>query len=266
MSNKEQFYFGIPLIGRSAARDWGRVASLLQSTLRSILAQTDPDFRVIVAGHERPSCWGRFAGADERLAFVEADWPAASPTCANNDGGRKKRLIMERVLRSGGGLLMYCDADDLVDRRTVELGRALIGTEIVGGLVRDGVAMDARSGRALPLPDEVAFDGAFHELCGSSTIARVKPGKRLPHDLLGSHHQWQQTAEEKRVPIIDLPLFGGYHVNSGENHSENQGRYSAWRRHFSRAVAERGRPLTRGERKRLGLAEAGYGPAARAQA
>lgn len=253
MNTQEQFFFGIPLIGRDAARGWGRVTALFAKTLRSILAQSSPDFRVIVAGHDRPAFWDELAPLDKRLEFLQADWPAMEPTCANDDGGMKKHLILQRVLESGGGLLMYCDADDLVDRRTVELGRALIDRETVAGLVSQGVAIDSRSDQALALPDEIAFDGEFHQLCGSSTIARVRPGQPVPHDLLGSHHEWKRQAERLDVPLVELPLFGGYHVNTGENHSENQGHFADWRRQFSRLVAQRGRPLSRLERKRLGL-------------
>ena len=51
----EPFTFGIPLIARAAAQDWPLVQALLGLTLRSLAGQGDRDFRVIVAGHERPT-------------------------------------------------------------------------------------------------------------------------------------------------------------------------------------------------------------------
>ncbi|WP_126173550.1 hypothetical protein [Altericroceibacterium xinjiangense] len=250
------FFFGIPLIAREAARDWGQVNRLFDQTLHSLLAQTDADFRIVVAGHDAPAGWQALAANDARFHFLEADWPVAEPSGANDDGGMKKWLIREHVLEQGGGLLMYCDADDLVDRRTVEISRKLIGPGIIGGLVQDGFAIDHRSGHALPLPHPDAFDGPFHRLCGSSTVARLEPGQPVPHDRLGSHHEWDARAREIGETLAMLPLEGAYLVNSGENHSEHQGPFALWRRRFARTVAEQGRPLSAETRYRLGMEQA----------
>ena len=253
MADDSAFFFGIPLIARSAAGNWPRIDALLSLTLQSVLAQTDQDFRVLLAGHDMAPCWERLSRADKRLEFIEADWSPSEPTRANDDGGIKKCLIRERILAEGGGLLMFLDADDLVDRRTVEVSRSELGSGAVGGLVSHGVAIDASSGLALPLPDKAIFDGRFHELCGSSTVARLNSEEPYLHELLGSHHLWHKRAAEHDLPVKMLSLFGGYLVNSGENHSEKQGEFAAWRRQFANVVADKGRPLAPSERHRLGL-------------
>jgi hypothetical protein len=51
MNPAEPFTFGIALVSRRSAGD--RVRALLDRTLASLQGQTDPDFKVVIAGHER---------------------------------------------------------------------------------------------------------------------------------------------------------------------------------------------------------------------
>ena len=46
------FVFAIPLVPRQRATDWQRILSNLRATLRSILNQTDPNFRDYLLFHE----------------------------------------------------------------------------------------------------------------------------------------------------------------------------------------------------------------------
>jgi hypothetical protein len=251
--------FGIPLIARSVARDWDRVEALLELTLRSVLSQRDRAFEVLLAGHDEPRCWVRLTGGDPRFRFVEADWDPPSPTARNDDAGMKKWRIKEEVQESGGGLLMYLDADDLLDRRLVEAARAAIRPEHLGGVIGRGVAIDFVTWRAAELPNPRVYDGGFHELCGSSTIGRLDPAsadpvRRDPHEALGSHHRWPERAAEIGVLLADLPVWGGYLVNTSENHSELHGPYAEWRRALNAAVEREGRPLDPELAIRLGLA------------
>ena len=255
MTNAEPFYFGIPLIARAAARDWDIVERLFAGTLKSVLSQTDRRFHVVLAAHDLPASWLERGHDDDRFSFFQAPWPVEPPSAANDDGGAKKWLIKQHVLQQGGGLLMFVDGDDLVDRRTVEVSRALIHRGAIGGLVSHGVAIDADSGKALALPDPVAFQDAFHRLCGSTTVARLMPDQPDPYEALGSHHSWEERARAEGLELVQLPTSGGYIVNTGENHSETQGPFSAWRRQFSRAVATRGKPLSAALREQLGAGE-----------
>jgi hypothetical protein len=101
----EPFTFGIPLIARDTATDWPLVEALLGLTLRSVAAQTDPAFRVVIAGHDKPA----IAPLDRRVTFIAADWPVEAVRADNLDSGRKKHLIAQRTLAEGGGLLMFLD-------------------------------------------------------------------------------------------------------------------------------------------------------------
>ncbi|WP_348673322.1 hypothetical protein, partial [uncultured Abyssibacter sp.] len=48
------FVFGIPLRPKCRTADWDGAVRRFRSALLSCLAQTDPDFRVLVACNERP--------------------------------------------------------------------------------------------------------------------------------------------------------------------------------------------------------------------
>ena len=111
MRASEPFTFGIPLIARSATRNWPLVEALLDLTLTSARNQTDQDFHIVIAGHDRPDV----LLDDGRTEFIAANWPAEAVRADNLDSGRKKHAINELVHERGGGLLMFLDADDWVD-------------------------------------------------------------------------------------------------------------------------------------------------------
>lgn len=253
---KAPFTFGIPLLPRACARNWALVECLLELTLTSILAQSDEDFRIIVAGHDRPDCLPE----DLRVAFLQAGWPAGPQRSDNLDRGRKVQVINETVLGRGGGFLMFVDADDWVDTRLVEQARALIGPDVIGGVVLSGYATDFRTLRTAALPDERLFPGRFHEVCGSSTVALLRPGerdplRRDPHRIMHEHFRWTELAAELRAPLVELPVHNNYLINTSENHSELHGPFTAWRREFTQAVNRFGTPIGSEFAVRFGIDE-----------
>ena len=250
------FTFGIPLIARAVAHDWALVQALLRLTLRSLAAQTDGRFHIVVAGHDRPEL-----GADAApFEFLHAGWPTEAVRADNGDGGRKKALIADHVgLR--GGYLMFVDADDWFDTRLVASVRSQVDpgpNGPIGGVIGDGYAVDLRNGRALPIPHPDAFAGGFHELCGSSTVAVIDPGaaeaiRREPYAVLHEHYRWEETCRAQGVASVRLDLVGGYVVNTGANHSTAHGPFAAWRRRFDAAVATSGCPVDDTFLARFGL-------------
>jgi hypothetical protein len=241
---RRPFTFGVALTPRATAGDWGLVQRLLALTLETVRAQSDPDWRVVVAGHDRPAD----LDVDRRIEWLGVDWPVEPPGPHNEDSGRKKHLINDQLLAEGGGLLMLLDADDWADRRVVETARRAIGEGQVGGLIENGLAVDLRTLKAAPLPGEGVFGGGFHELCGSSTVAWLRPEldepvRRDPFSVLRSHHQWRSMAAAHGAALASLPVSGGYLINTSENHSDVHGPHAAWRRGFQAAVNARGRRL-----------------------
>ncbi len=256
--SKEPFFFGIPLIAQAAASDWSLVNHLFGLMLCSLLAQGDREFRVVLAGHEVPPAWRKAAAGDGRFLFLQANWAPEPPTTANDDGGRKKWLITNHVRQHGGGLLMFVDADDWVDRDLVRMARECMGPDVVAALIGHGYAFDLPSGRAAAFPINEAFEGAFHELCGSSTIARIRPNSPDPvlvdpHGVLGWHGGWDRVAEELGIPLVRLNLLGTYVVGTEQSHSECAGPHATWKRGFAQAVRRSGRALDFSELQRFGL-------------
>jgi hypothetical protein len=248
----ERFFFGVPLIARASARDWAAVQALLGLTLTSLRAQTEADIEILIAGHDRPDL------PLDDATFLAADWPAEAVRADNLDAGRKKFAMQRHVLERGGGLLMFVDADDWVDRRTVAAARAEITREHVGALVETGYATDLLGLRAAPLPHPRVFDKAFHEICGSSTVARLDPShpdpaRRDPHSLLHEHYRWRQVAGEHGLAVARLPVEGSYVVNTSVNHSETHGPFADWRRDFNASVRREGQAADAEFLARFGL-------------
>lgn len=245
MRDPPPFTFGIALVPRALARNWALVEALLDLTLASVRAQTDADFRVLIAGHDRPRT---AMDGDPRLGFLPADWPVQGTGPNNDDSGRKKHALNDHVLARGGGLFMLVDADDWVDRRTVAAARACIGPGQVGGLIQAGTILDFQSQRMAALPHPDIFPDAFHRLCGTSTVAALRPDaadpvRRDPFSTLRSHHRWLEVAQEHGVPLAPLPVSASYLINTSENHSDLHGPHLAWRRTLTEAVNAQGRDL-----------------------
>ena len=237
------FTFGIPLLPRSAARNWRRVEALLELTLASVFAQTDQDFTVVVAGHDRPES----LPDDPRICFLEARWPAVAVRADNGDRGRKADALNRYTLEHGGGLLMLLDADDWVDVRLVEMARAALRGEEVAAVVETGFAVDFRGLRAAPLPHDDVFPGEFHRLCGSSVVLKLRPHdaaplRRDPYQVLHEHYRVIEEAALHGGTVARMPAAGAYVINTEENHSEIHGPYAAWRRDFCAAVDRVGAP------------------------
>jgi hypothetical protein len=246
------FTFAIALTPAANAGDWPLAQALLGLTLRSILAQTEGDIAVLIAGHDLPDL-----PADRRIGFLPVDWPVEPPGPHNDDSGRKKHLLSEAVLASGGGLMMIVDADDWVDRTTVEVCRRLLADGADGGLITRGEVVDLQTLRAAPLPHPAIF-GDFHRVCGTSTVTRLRPEeadplRRDPFSVLRSHHAWLERAEEVGARLTRLPVSAAYLVGTSINHSDLHGPHADWRQGFRTAVNAHGAPADGALLDRYGL-------------
>ena len=238
-----QFTFAIALTPRANTGDWELTQMLLDLTLASLGAQTASDFRVLIAGHERPRL-----PADPRVEFLAVPWPVEPTGPHNDDSGRKKHWLCERVLERGGGLVMFVDADDWVDRRMVEVARGrLADGRAHGGVVTRGHAVDLATLRASPIPAPGVF-GQLHRVCGSTTVVVLRPeaaeaAERDPFSVLRSHHAWLERGPELGLRLEELSAGVAYVIGTSINHSDRHGPYSDWFRGFRAAVDTLGGPL-----------------------
>ncbi|MGP9818882.1 glycosyltransferase family A protein [Salinarimonas sp. NSM] len=254
MASPRSFTFGIPLVGRAGTDDFARVEALVGLTLRSLLAQTDPAFGVLVMGQDRPAT----LPDDPRVRFIEAAWPAHAQDAANNDAGCKRHALGEAALREGDGWLMLVDADDWVPRDLVAAARTAIDPGSLGGVLAQGDMVDFASGRAAPLPFPGAFERPFHALCGSSVVARLRPDdsdplRRNPLQVLRDHHDWPQAAAARGACVATLPTRGAYVVGTAQNHSERHGPFAGWRADLNDALRRRGLEIDDAFLSRFGL-------------
>lgn len=254
MAFKTVFTFGIPLLPRACARDWRRVEQLLELTLASVFAQSDQDFRVLIAGHDRPGFYLR----DPRIRFLQADWPVEEVRADNLDRGRKTWMVNREVIESGGGFLMLLDADDWVDRKLVATTRALLTPDLVGGVIKDGFAVDFQTRRAADIPDPCIFQEPFYRLCGSSAVLQIRPDSSDalladPYAVLHEHYRVPEEAERHGVRLATLPVSAAYLINTDENHSEHHGPFADWRANFTQAVNRHGFPADARFTARFGI-------------
>ncbi len=54
-SNEVEVAFAISLKSKRVSRNWTRVQNNLARTLRSIINNTDQNYRIVIAGHEKPN-------------------------------------------------------------------------------------------------------------------------------------------------------------------------------------------------------------------
>ncbi|MFW2830107.1 glycosyltransferase family 2 protein [Sphingomonas sp. ID0503] len=221
-TDRPPFWFGISLISAQASKDWERTVAVFRNCLRAILAQDDPHFRVVVAGHERPEVPEL---NDPRVSFIVSDRaPAAKPSEFRADKMWKRRLIFHRMRAGGGGYFMPVDADDLVSNRLVSYIRAQ-GVK-PGFVIQKGYALDWTARRLAMVPG--AWSVPFERVCGTSAVVLLDP-ERIPmlhqtdvddvvQALLGPHANWRLTAEEVGRPLeeIDWPA-AVYVVNTAVN-------------------------------------------------
>ena len=197
---------------------------------------------MLIAGHERPRL-----PADPRIEFLSVPWPVEPTGPHNDDSGRKKHWLSERVLERGGGLMMLADADDWVDRRTVERARRELAGDVHGGVITHGCAVDLATLRASPVPAPAVF-GELHRVCGTTTVTVLRPeaataAERDPFSVLRSHHAWLERAPELGLRVRPLSAGAAYVIGTSVNHSARLGPYPDWMRGFRGAVNEFGRPL-----------------------
>lgn len=216
--DEARFYFCIPLRSRASTKDWPRIVRLLGDTLRSVFAQTDKRFEVILACQDVPDLPEL---ADPRVTVLTTEAP--TPTTFEEgmrDKGRKKRMMGVEVGRRGGGYIMLVDADDLVSNRLVE--HVLKDDNRRGYLIRDGYMLDTDRRLAKSLPD-------FDQRCGSCAVFYLRR-EDLPTSVgddsptffaqIRSHMEWRQHMATGERALDSFPFPASvYVVNYGDNAS-----------------------------------------------
>lgn len=108
-------------MSKQVSNDWEMVSSLFNRTLWSCYNQTDPNFRIIVACHEKPILTKQY---DERVEFIEiSEKDCPIPHTQDEkmiDKGYKTHVLALRLRELGAGYAMMVDADDLISCHIAE--------------------------------------------------------------------------------------------------------------------------------------------------
>jgi hypothetical protein len=207
--------FVIPLRNPEIAQDWNRCNALCQQTVRSALAQTHSDVRVIVSCKDfTPDV------CDDRLIVLRHPYetPARTWDDQHNDKYRKIGHGLVEARRYAPCYVMKLDADDLVDRRLSSIAHG-IGHK--PGYYIDNGYVWAEGSRFVRSVDN------FHLACGSTNIIWCEKDE-LPssvhedmfaYPLMRMGHNITVREYEKRgTPLMPIRSPGAiYRISNGEN-------------------------------------------------
>lgn len=213
--------FGITLASSKSAANWDRTVALLQGTLRSVIQQSSPAWRVIIAGHEMPDV-EEIEHPQVEFLSINAYRPT-HPSKFRADKARKRHAIGQRLRELGGGFLMQLDADDLVASDLV--AECLSRNHPHGYILTRGYVYDWQSRNLAPVPGVWPLD--LDRVCGSCAVVRYDE-EDLPSpetevrdpdvvfNMTRQHAYIRVVCEELRRPLLPLerPMVV-YVVNHG---------------------------------------------------
>ena len=233
-------YFGITLRSRAASKNWEMVQRVFNRTLASVWRQTCPEFKVLVACHERPLLWAAY---DERLEFLQADTPAPRDHQEMMlDKGWKLSLIAQRVRQLGGGYVMMVDADDLISNRVAAYAAEHPAEN--GFLSRNGYVYTEGAGYAQQIREP-------HRICGSCSIVYYRV-EDLPDHM--PENLWDDTLKDRWIIRKSHRII--------PESMKQAGRELAVLPFHHLCAEHRGQPLDAGWQRPGMETEAGTGPAA----
>lgn len=216
--------FVMPVRHQATTKDWPGIKRRLAVTLRSLCAQTSPDWNAIIVvnqGADLPAL------PDERITVLHVDFPpaqlpdakqrAAYLTAVRIDKGN--RILAGLIAARPAGHVMFTDCDDLVSCNLAGLPAANPAAN--GWFFTDGYIF---SGGAELYP----FRPDFFMYCGTSHIVRADllriPARLQDADAdyvsqaLGSHVHIKKALDAAGTPLAPLPFAGAIYRTG---HSES---------------------------------------------
>ena len=207
------------------AKSWNHNLRLLERTLRSVCAQSDGNFRVLVVCNEKPELHFNHPNVE----FLPVDLPPPVDSfdqlirnvdAIRNDRGKKYLAALYHLRIANPSHVMFFDADDCVSNRLVET--VLAGPPDTSWYVGDGYLYSEGSSLIYRI------DGVFNQTCGTCHIFNYRVFD-LPEDrtsisdewirqTLGSHKNVEAFLREKSAALQKIPYRGAvYIINTGEN-------------------------------------------------
>jgi hypothetical protein len=218
-SNVVEVAFAISLKSKRASRNWTRVQNNLARTLRSIINNTDQNFRIIIAGHEKPNIKEM---NHQRVTWLPVRFPP--PTFISQysiDKFRKRRVIGAYLRKIGfSGYFMPLDADDWVHYRFVEYIRSHPITDAF--VINTGCMANMKS-------KQIWVRERFYKACGSGALFYLRnsdfPRTPKKRDVMKSKFKWVIFAhakvtnylKNKNYKMVNYPLVTWVVVHGDNN-------------------------------------------------
>lgn len=242
------FAFVTSLRARALAADWHHHVALLERTVNSFLAQSDPEIAVVIVCHDRPALKVR----DPRVHITSVDFPLPRREFDDMtvDKVLKVSIGAQWAIDHGCRFLMYADADDLVSRRLAAHARQ--HRDANGWFFADGYAH--QYGRPW-----VSVSANHDQRCGTCAVFRTD-ALSFAHDPLYrggwvesvaafGHTGYREIMAGAGRPLAPLPFPGSVYIQHSDSIVTTRepfgpGDGSALRRGL-RAVRDAGRRASR---------------------
>ena len=210
-------------------------SEMFLDTLRSILNQDEPDFRLVIVANEPPDCQ---LPDDMRIKVVKVGFPPATrlgrPSLAGieADKGAKLGVGSSVAMQDQPSHLMFVDSDDFIHR-----GIARLAGEHpdAAGWFADSGYLHRRGARSMHL-----ITHGFHQVNGSSHVMRsdilavpddialeterddviTRIGRGVPSNTMGRHRPIVGFFEALGTPLSPFPFPAAiWEIGTGENSS-----------------------------------------------
>ena len=230
-------YFGIPLRSKASSTNWEQVCVLFNRTLWSVYNQTHPDFKIIVACHEKPELTKQY---DHRVEFIQVDIPfpenLSEQMC---DKGYKVHTIAKLIREYGGGFTMIVDADDLISNRIVNFivnnKENQYGWYVKAGYILYLDKMKLKYAPKFPSVSNCIINYTPDLLPDTMDNAWSQSDESKSHIILKGHSIKTKKYSCASIgrPIKPIPFNSAIYVlGTGDNHSTLNGQRSIFRRVF----------------------------------
>ncbi len=156
--------FVVPLKSQQVSKSWEHVSKLLERCVKSICAQTSPEFRAIVVCHEKPD----ITFTHPHLTYIEVNFPLPNEEETVNKGhtdkGRKMLKGLISAEKFNPTYTMTVDADDCVSKNLAQFVNLNPGCN--GWFINQGYKYQEDSKYIYVKRQN------FYKMCGSCNIIR----------------------------------------------------------------------------------------------
>jgi hypothetical protein len=238
LDSRARVIFLIPLISRNRSTSWGRVDENLALTLKSLIAQSNPNWEAWICGQDAPPC----VSIDPRIRFIKYSENIQPDQIS--DKGPKMKLLRQRLFEAppGDGYLFYLDADDILHPELVDY--FLTRADESGYIIQSGYIMNYSTGVLGEYGRKTARHWRrrpFFLHCGSCSAIRVdrRSGRSFEAVLeeRGKHGQQRERLAYFGLELAEVPFPAAiYMVNHGENLRMRRGKLDAKLRYLRKNI------------------------------